>query len=72
MNDYSIFLLFILFFGPFIFLWFIKKLVVLPLRRLKMKRKKISRRASRENFSRHSLSAPINYAPALTRGGFRI
>nr|DAH61267.1 MAG TPA: hypothetical protein [Microviridae sp.] len=37
-----------------------------------MKRKKISRKSSRENFSRHSLSAPINYAPALTRGGFRI
>lgn len=37
-----------------------------------MKRKKISRRASRRNFSRHSLSKSINYAPALTRGGFRI
>lgn len=37
-----------------------------------MKRKKISRKASRAIFSKHSLSAPINYAPALTRGGFRI
>lgn len=50
----------------------LKSWLFLLLRRSKMKRKKISRKASRENFSRHSLSAPINYAPALTRGGFRI
>lgn len=37
-----------------------------------MKRKKISRKASRRNFSLHSLSKSINYAPALTRGGFRL
>lgn len=37
-----------------------------------MKRKKISRKASMRNFSKHSLSKSINYAPALTRGGFRI
>lgn len=37
-----------------------------------MKRKKISRKASRFIFSKHSLSKAINYAPALTRGGFRI
>lgn len=37
-----------------------------------MKRKKISRKASRRNFSKYSFSKAINYAPALTRGGFRI
>lgn len=37
-----------------------------------MKRKKISRKASRRNFSYHSLPKSINFAPALTRGGFRI
>lgn len=40
MNDYSIFLLFILFFGPFIFLWFIKKLVVSAIKEIENETKK--------------------------------
>lgn len=72
MTDYSIFIFFMLFIAPLFLLWFIKKLVVSAIKEIKNETKKISRKASRANFSKHSLSAPINYAPALTRGGFRI
>jgi hypothetical protein len=40
MNDYSIFLLFILSSGPFMLLWFIKKLVVSAIKEIKNETKK--------------------------------
>lgn len=36
------------------------------------RRHKISRRNSKRNFRNHSIPNALNYAPALTRGGFRI
>lgn len=40
MNDYSIFLLFIFLIGPFILLWFIKKLFVSAIKEIKNETKK--------------------------------
>lgn len=40
MNDYSIFLLFVFFSGPFLLLWFIKKLVVSAIKEIKYETKK--------------------------------
>lgn len=36
------------------------------------RRHKISRRDSKRNFRNHAVAHPLNYAPMLTRGGFRI
>ncbi len=36
------------------------------------RRHKISRRNSKRNFMNHAVPKTINYAPALTRGGFRL
>uniref|UniRef100_A0AAU8B4A7 Uncharacterized protein n=1 Tax=Dulem virus 125 TaxID=3145602 RepID=A0AAU8B4A7_9VIRU len=40
MNDFSIILFFVFFIGPFIFLWFIKNLVVSAIKEIKNETKK--------------------------------
>lgn len=36
------------------------------------RRHKISKSNSKKNFRNHSVSKSLNYAPMLTRGGFRL
>lgn len=36
------------------------------------RRHRISRRNSKRNFRNHSVANRLNYAPMLTRGGFRL